>query len=83
MTHESAEKRYVPASTWFELSDVTLRAVMVMALAAVSASLFLASSGLPEVSVPPLMVLGGAVALGFVLVTLFQRFEVEGLPLIE
>ena len=83
MAYSSATERYVPESTWFTLSDVTLRTVMAITLTALAASLFLATSGMHELSVMPVAVMGAMVVLGFALVTLFQHFEVEGLPLIE
>ena len=83
MAYATADDRYVPGSAWFKLSDVTLRAVLAITLATVAASLFLASSGMHEISVLPMLLAAGAVALGFAIVKLFHHFEVEGLPLIE
>ena len=83
MAYRSAGRRVVPETTWFTLSDVTLRAVLAVTLATVAASLFLASSGMHELSVTPVALMGAVVVLGYALVTLFQHFEVEGLPLIE
>lgn len=83
MAYSSATDRVVPESTWFTLSDVTLRTVMAITLTALAASLFLATSGMHELTFGPVALMGAIVVAGFALVTLFQYFEVEGLPLIE
>lgn len=77
------ENRSVPKSVWFELQDVTLEAVLAVALLATTASLFLLSSGLEETAVPLALVTVGVILLGFALVRLFAYLRVEGVPIIE
>jgi multisubunit Na+/H+ antiporter MnhC subunit len=83
MRSSMGRRRYVSESTWLTLSRETLNGMMVAALLATAASFFLISSGMHETAIVPIVSAVGVIAIGFALVTLFDHWRVEGVPLIE
>jgi hypothetical protein len=83
MRSSMVEGRYVPEATWVKLSSETLNGMMVAAMLATAASLFLMSSGMYEEAIVPIVSVVGVMALGFVLFKVFEYLRVEGAPLIE
>jgi hypothetical protein len=77
------EGRYVSESTWIKLGGETLNGMMVAAMLATAASLFLMSSGMYETAIVPIVSVVGVMVLGFVLFKFFEYLRVEGAPLIE
>lgn len=77
------EERYVPESAWLNLGSKTLNGMMMAAMLATAASLFLMSSGMHETAIVPIVSVIGIMALGFALFKIFEHFRIEGVPLIE
>lgn len=81
MRSSTGKRRYVSNATWFKLSSRTLNGMMVTALLATAASLFLLSSGMHETAVIPIVSIVGVMAVGFALVKIFEHFRAEDAPL--
>ena len=77
------ERPHVSDATWLKLSSETLNGMMVAALLATAASLFLISSGMHETAVIPIVSAVGVMAIGFALVKLFRALRNESAPLID
>lgn len=75
-------RRHVSDATWLRLSSETLNGMMVAALLATAASLFLISSGMHETAIIPIVSAVGVMTIGFALVKLFEHFRVEDAPLV-
>jgi hypothetical protein len=83
MHTRTGEGRYVSEATWLELRSETLSGMMVAVTFATAASLLLVSSGMHETAILLTASVVGVIALGFVLLRVFDHLEVEGVPLIE
>ncbi|PGF16619.1 hypothetical protein CP556_11150 [Natrinema sp. CBA1119] len=83
MGYTQSRGRYVPASTWSSLSWSTMRLVTTVTVLALTASMALASMGIPEDVM--LVALGtvAVLAVGLALVRLFVYLERNGVPLFE
>ena len=81
MRSSTGKRRYVSDATWFKLSSETLNGIMVAALLATAASLFLISSGMYETATIPIFSAICVMAIGFALVKVFEHFRAEGAPL--
>jgi len=83
MRSSMGDSRYVSETTWLKLRSETLSGMMGAVMFVTAAFLFLTSSGMNETAILLIASVVGVIALGFVLLRVFDHLEVEGVPLIE